>query len=92
MTIQPVGREHPNQLQTEPQHGFVMSFVTTKVGTGRRRSTNGKLFNVRCKCMAEYRDVSDRYFCYEPLGQVTSLEEACRLYREHLAESARKAA
>lgn len=76
--------ENPRALQTEPEHGFVMSFVSTVPGTGRRRSTNGKLFNVRCKCMAEYRNVSDRYFVYEPLGQVSSLEEAAQMYREHL--------
>ena len=41
---------------------------------------------VRCKCMAEYRGVSDRYYNYDPLGEAKTLAEAHKLYTDHLAK------
>jgi hypothetical protein len=49
--------------------------------------SNGRRLRVRCKCMAEYRDVSDRYYNYDPLGEVSSLDDAITMYHKHLEES-----
>jgi hypothetical protein len=53
--------------------------------TAKPRS-NGKVLRVRCKCMAEYRNVSDRYYNYDWLAEVTSAREALAVYRKHLEE------
>ena len=36
--------------------------------------------------MAEYKNVSTRYYNYDFLAEVTSLEEAARVYKDHLAK------
>lgn len=57
----------------EKQHKFILTMC------GNRR------FRVRCKCMAEYRNVSDRYYNYDWLAEVETLEEAIEVYRRHRA-------
>ena len=67
-----------SHLQQNPEHKMI---VTAKKGS------NGRVLRVRCKCMAEYRNVSDHYYNYDPLGDVKSIDEALKLYKEHLAKS-----
>lgn len=63
------------QDRDDPQHKMVLTGV---------RNSNGRLLRVRCKCMAEYRDVSDRYYNYDTLATVDSLPAAVEAYRGHL--------
>lgn len=65
--------------QIEPEHELVLTCPANKRG-------NGKILVVRCKCMAEYRSVSRRYYNYDPLGEVTSLADAIALYQQHLTD------
>lgn len=76
-----------NYLQDpdEPQHQMLTSFTPRGKAAGARNDVPyGKLLRVRCKCMAEYKNVSDRYFTFDWLGDVTSLAEARALYDHHL--------
>lgn len=57
------------------------------VVTGAPRS-NGKLLLVRCACRAQVADPSPRYYNFDWLARVGSLEEAKVAYRAHLAEAA----
>jgi hypothetical protein len=41
------------------------------------------IFVVRCKCMAEYRNVSSRYTNYDWIARVTSGDDAIKAYRIH---------
>jgi hypothetical protein len=49
--------------------------------------SNGKVLRVRCKCMAEYRNVSDHYYNYDWIAEVGTVEEVLVVYRKHLEES-----
>lgn len=72
--------EPPGVLQDplNKQH----KLITTAV-----KGSNGKRLRVRCKCMAEYKNVSDRYVNYDHLADVDSLEKALQVYENHLAAS-----
>lgn len=61
-------------LQDQPEHELV---ITAKP------NTNGRVLTLRCRCMAEYRNVSRRYYNYDPFAETGSLDEAVRLYDEH---------
>jgi hypothetical protein len=61
-------------LQGEPQHKMVLT------GKGK----DGDVLRVRCKCMAEYRNVSDRYYNYDYIAEVTDLDAAREVYDRHL--------
>jgi len=69
--------DNSNLQKEELQHNFVL--------TGKPNS-NGKILRVRCTCMAEYKDVSTRYYNYDPLAEVTSIEDAKKAYADHLAK------
>jgi hypothetical protein len=61
---------------------LVLTFCTRAGSDGR----NGKVLNVRCRCMAGTRNVpSARYYAYDTLGEASSLPGARRLWDEHLA-------
>lgn len=49
------------------------------------KGSNGKRLWVRCKCMAEYPNVKDNYYNYDPLGDVGTLQEATEMYDKHVA-------
>jgi hypothetical protein len=66
-----------NNLQLVPEHELI---ITAKA------NSNGRILVVRCKCMAEYRDVSRRYYNYDPLGEAHSLDEVKSLYDAHLTK------
>jgi len=64
-------------LQDVPQHKMIV--------TGK--SKNGNILRVRCKCWAEYRNVSDRYYAYDWLAEVRTLEDALRVWKAHMAQA-----
>jgi hypothetical protein len=67
------------QAEQEPEHYPIL--------TGAR--DNGNLLHLRCKCMAQYRNVSSRFKNYDWLVQTDSLAEIKRAWREHLGEKQR---
>lgn len=74
--------EKPESLQDplDPQHQFMPTAVP---------GTNGKKIKVRCRCMAEYKNIdTSRYFNFDPLAVVNSMQEAKRVYDNHLHASA----
>ena len=49
-----------------------------------KKSTNGRVLNVRCRCMAGTSCEPSRRYCnYDPIGEARSLEEAQDLWRRH---------
>lgn len=70
-----------SHLQQKPEHKMILTMP----------KNGNRIYRVRCKCMAEYRNVSDRYFNYDWLAEVPDADEAIRVYREHLAAPARPA-
>jgi hypothetical protein len=59
----------------QKQHHLVLTFTP---------NSNGRKIRVRCRCMAEYRNVSLRYFNYDWLADVETLEEVKQIYHAHL--------
>ena len=53
----------------------------------RHVAGNGRVLHLRCRCMAEYRNVSSRYFNYDLLAKVSSAQEAVKVYMDHLQMS-----
>lgn len=73
-------RQWPCKGQTVSGHKLIL--------TGSRVLAN--VLSVRCKCMAEYKNVSDRYYNYDPIGWVKTIEQAVEMYYQHVAESESK--
>jgi hypothetical protein len=49
-----------------------------------RKDSNGKILNVRCRCMAGTNCEPSRRYCnYDIIGEAGSLEEAKALWRRH---------
>lgn len=63
-----------------PQHHFMPTAVT---------GTNGKKIKVRCRCMAEYKNIDfNRYYNFDYISIVDSMNEALKVYKNHLRASA----
>lgn len=58
-----------------------------KIITGKKSQPD--ILVVRCKCMAEYRNVKDNYYNYDSLGEVATLTEAHQLYDDHIAQTSK---
>lgn len=66
-----------SHLQQVKQHKLIV--------TKARNQNRG--FRVRCKCMAEYRNVSDRYFNYDTLSDnALDVEAIHAVWRAHLGQ------
>jgi len=73
-------REESLQDPLNPQHELMVTAVT---------GTNGKKFKVRCKCMAEYKNIdTTRYYNFDYIKIVDNFKEANRIYENHLRVSA----
>lgn len=59
-----------------PQHELVITLVP---GSNR-------LLRLRCKCMAEYRNVSRRYYNYDWFAECDVEDDVMALYWKHLDE------
>ncbi|SRR5216684_8829351 len=66
------------RLQSEPEHKLILS---------GKQGSNGKILNVRCKCMAEYANIRDSYYMYDLLGEASSIKQAAAIYKAHLENS-----
>jgi hypothetical protein len=59
----------------QKQHHLVLTFTPR---------SNGCKIRVRCRCMAEYRNVSLHYYNYDWLADVETIEEIKQIYEAHL--------
>lgn len=77
---------HPRELRFAPSKPPVV-LPCEMVLTFVQRS-NGRLLNVRCRCMAQTvgKPRSERFYNYDPLGQAEGLEAALELFRKHVAD------
>lgn len=58
--------------------------VPCEIVLSMAKGSNGRVLNVRCRCMAGTVHVPSRRFVnYDLLGQASSLDEALWLWREH---------
>jgi hypothetical protein len=54
-------------------------------GAGKNRTD---VLRVRCKCMAEYKNVSDRFYNYDWLGEAVTIPDALAIYNDHIGKEA----
>lgn len=74
----PFMREGPHLQGADKQHRLIIT-----QGKNQNRG-----FRVRCTCMAEYRNVSSRYFNYDTLtDHARDADEIKRVWRAHLESS-----
>jgi len=56
-----------------------------------KQGSNGKIFLVRCRCMAQTRTKpGKRYYNYDPLSEVASLQEAVSVWKRHQRDESLK--
>lgn len=56
--------------------------------TGMTPGSNGRKIRVRCRCMAEYKNVSPNYFVFDYIADADSLDRVKVIYENHLRASA----